>query len=121
MRVRVTIAAYGAVEGRIQTLTTRRGLRFTLYDSLHDRAVSCHLREGQQETMRGLWDRCAVVQGRVSRDAITGRPIAIRNITKIEPRPEARTGSYLEAREASPLRPGDPMPEDTLRKIRDAW
>src|SRR5713226_1487473 len=44
--------AFGAVEGEVQTLTKRHGLRFTLYDALSDRAVSCYLQAGQEEQMR---------------------------------------------------------------------
>ncbi len=31
---------YGAVTGRIRTLTSRNSLRFILYDHIHERAVS---------------------------------------------------------------------------------
>ena len=51
--------ADGAVTGRIQMITTRGGLRFTLYDTLYDRAVHCFLNEGQDELARKMWgDRC---------------------------------------------------------------
>lgn len=60
------LAAYGAIAGRIQTLSNRQGLRFTLYDSLHDRAVSCYLQEGQEELLRNLWGTRAIVHGWVS-------------------------------------------------------
>lgn len=53
------ISAYSAIEGVVQTLTSRRGLRFTLFDSLHDQAVSCYLEDGQEELMRGVWGRRA--------------------------------------------------------------
>jgi len=38
--------AYGSVEGRVQTLTSRGGLRFVLYDSLFGKAVYCYLQAG---------------------------------------------------------------------------
>ena len=37
-----TTLAYGMVEGRVQTLTSRAGLRFTLYDKTFDAAVACY-------------------------------------------------------------------------------
>lgn len=52
----VVRAAYGAVTGRIQTLSSRSRLRFTLYDRLHDRPVSCYLNEGQEDQIRDAWD-----------------------------------------------------------------
>ena len=30
-------------------------------------------------------------------------------------------GDYRKARGVSPLRPGDPLPEETIRRMRDAW
>jgi hypothetical protein len=61
------VHAYGAVTGRIQTLSNRGGLRFTLYDLVHDKAVSCYLTPGQEEVMRGMWGRVATVDGWVTR------------------------------------------------------
>src|SRR5262249_36022030 len=37
------LGAYGAVDGRIETLTSRRDLRFTLFDTVFDRGVVCDL------------------------------------------------------------------------------
>ena len=45
----------GAITGRIQTLSNRGGLRFNVYDSVHDRAVGCYLNPGQEELMREAW------------------------------------------------------------------
>ena len=112
--------AYGAVEGRIQTLTNRTSLRFTLYDTLHDKAVACYLNEGQDERMRGLWGKRAVVEGLVSRSPESGRPIAIRNITKIELSAEELEGDYTRVIGIVPIPEGAPMPEEVIRRLRDA-
>jgi hypothetical protein len=45
---------YGQVKGTVQTLTNRGGLRFTLYESIFDKPISCYLDEGQEQIMRGL-------------------------------------------------------------------
>src|ERR1700722_4572647 len=58
----------GGVEGRIQTLTNRRSLRFTLYDELDDRAVSCYLRPGEEDMIQKFWGHRAFVEGMVRRD-----------------------------------------------------
>src|SRR5207253_2344141 len=47
-------AVYGAVEGRIQTLTNRGSLRFTLYDTHNDKAVSCYVAEGKEDQLRDV-------------------------------------------------------------------
>ncbi len=109
---------YGAVEGRVQTLSSRGGLRFTLYDTFHDKAVSCYLAEGYESVMRDVWGRRAVVEGRVTRDALTGRPFVVRGITHIEDLPETDRGSYSGLRGLSPSR--DLSPEEAIRRLRDA-
>ena len=110
----------GAITGRVQTLSNRSGLRFNLYDALHDKAVACYLTPEMAETMREVWGRRATVTGRVSRDAKTGLPIAIRQIVDVKALPETTPGSYREARGALPWQPGDRLPEDIIRELRDA-
>jgi len=114
--------AYGAVRGRIQTLTNRKGWRFTLYDSVFDRAVSCYLNPEQEDLMRGAWGRRATVEGWISRDPLSGRPVSIRKITGVHALDDARPGDYVRA--AGVLRPylaeGDIPAEEMIRRIRDA-
>jgi hypothetical protein len=113
-------AAYGAVTGRVQTLTSRNQLRFIVYDHIHDRAVSCYLREGQESVMRQMWDRVATVEGWVTRDPDTGRPLTVRRITGVTPMQEVEPQAYLDARGRLPLSEGDPSPEEAIRRLRDA-
>ena len=110
----------GAIVGRVQTLSNRGGLRFNLYDTLHDKAVACYLTTGQEELMREAWGRRATVTGRVSREAATGRPIAIRQIASVRVLSDVELGSYRQARGAVPWQQGDPLPEDVIRGMRDA-
>ena len=110
--------AYGAIEGRVQTLTNRQSLRFTLYDSFHDRAVSCYVVEGYEEIMRESWDKRAVVEGLVTRDPSTGRPLAIRQVTHVRVLPEVE-GDYRQARAAIPYVEDGPVPEQVIRRLRD--
>lgn len=110
---------FGGVSGRIQTLTNRGSLRFTLYDLLHDRAVSCYLAEGREAIMRDAWGKLAVVEGLVRRDPLTGRPTAIRRVTNVTLRAEGTVGDFVRARGASPSLTGLSA-EDAIRRIRDA-
>ncbi len=112
--------AIGAITGTVQTLSNRGGLRFNLYDTLHDKAVACYLAVGQEELMREAWGRRATVTGRISREAETRRPIAIRQIVAVETLGDTPPGSYLEARGAAPWRTGAPLPEDAIRLLRDS-
>jgi hypothetical protein len=111
--------AYGAVEGRIQTLSSRGSLRFTLYDTLHDRAVTCYLRSDQRELVEGLWGHLAIVEGKVHRDQQTGRPLAVRTITSVHALPEPDPTRWRRARGASVG--GTMSPEAAVRKVRDEW
>ncbi len=111
------IPSYGAVEGRIQTLSSRTGLRFTLYDLVHDRPVSCYLQPDQQDSLRELWDRLAVVEGRVRRDSRTGRPTAVRRIRRITPIDPVDENAWRNARGIV----HSPEPAETIiRRLRDA-
>lgn len=112
--------AYGAVTGRTQTPNNRQGLRFTLYDALHDRAVACYLEEGREELMRGLWGRMAIVEGWVSRDALTGRPITIRHASNVTPLREVEPGSLRNGRGIARPPAGAELPEVAIRRLRDA-
>jgi hypothetical protein len=111
---------YGAVTGRVQTLSKRSGLRFTLYDTLNDRAVSCYLAEGSEPTMVDVWGKVATVEGWVSRDPISGRPLAVRRITNVEAvEDEGALDGYQRARGVLHRRPGTPRAEERLRTLRD--
>jgi hypothetical protein len=115
------IKSYGAIEGQIQTLTNRKGLRFTLYDALHDKAVSCYLNEGREEMIREAWGKRAFIQGEITREAISKRPVSVRNITLIKIISEVTASSYLKARGIIPIQQGtDMMPEIIIRQGRDA-
>ena len=115
-----TTSALGAVAGRVQTLSNRAGLRFNLYDTVHDKAIGCYLTPGQEELMREAWGMRALVSGLVSRERATGRPIAIRQIGNVEILHDVAPGSYRQARGAVSWQEGDLLPEDTVRLLRDA-
>ena len=110
---------FGAVTGRVQTLSSRGSLRFTLYDQLHDKAVSCYLAEGREDIMRDVWDKIAVVEGVVTRDDLTGRPKSVRQVSQVTVKPEGLPMDFLTARGASPSAHGMTATE-AIRRVRDA-
>ncbi len=77
--------AMGTVIGKLQSLTSRKALKATVYDSINDRAVRCVLSESDHEKARDLWDTEVVVEGVIRRDPRSGRPISIRKIRNIGP------------------------------------
>lgn len=116
------LQAYGAIEGRVQTLTSHGGLRFVLYDALFGKAVYCYLEAGNEELMRGAWDRRAVVEGWVSRDPTTGRPVSVRRVSVVNLLDDLERGSYRKARGAR--RRGSRSPstwDDPLLTLMGDW
>ena len=120
VEARGNLQAYGAIEGRVRTLTSRGGLNFVLYDSVYGKAVRCFLEPGGEEKMRGAWDRHAVVEGWVSRDPTSGRPVSVRKISELRLLDRVERGSFRKARGAVPFHEGDPLPEEAVRIMRDA-
>jgi hypothetical protein len=114
------VVSLGAVEGRIQTLSNRRSVRFTLYDELDDRAVSCYLRPGDEGMIQQFWGHRAIVEGTVRRD-FAGRPSTVRDITDIVMVPERGPDEWLSARGIlADTWDGTPA-EEMIRRVRDAW
>jgi len=114
---RVTL---GMVRGTVQALSNRGRLKFTLYDAIFDTPISCYVAEGREATMRDIWGKQVTVTGRVTREPDNGRPMAVRNITSIEPVQESAPGSYKRARGALPWSEPDEPAEVSIRRLRDA-
>ena len=114
------VVSIGAVTGRVQTLTSRAGLRFNLYDAVHDKAVGCYLAPGREELMRETWGRRARVSGSVSRESVTGRPLVVRQVFDVEILEDPEPGSHRRARGAVPWRSGYELPEQVVQRLRDA-
>jgi hypothetical protein len=120
MREQAVAGSFGAVEGRIETLGRRKGLHFTLYDSVQDRAVSCYVLAGNEDMMRDIWGKYAVVEGWIRRDPISGRPQTVRRIENVTVLPDRdEQDGFEQARGVVNL--GDESAEKVIRRIRDAW
>ena len=119
-RVRPLKYGHGTVKGTVQTLSMRKKLSFTLWDSLFDKPVNCYLKEGEEENMRNVWGKRAVVSGKVGRQYGTGRPIVIREVRYIKILVEKEPGSFKHAKGVIPWIEGDEPPEEIIRRLRDA-
>jgi hypothetical protein len=111
--------AYGATKGRVQSMTSRGQLRFTLYDLIDDRAISCYLARGSEDIMREAWGKLVLVEGLVRRDPETGRATTVREVKDIQIIPEGKPGDYREAIGAASGFLGDELPEEVIRRARD--
>jgi hypothetical protein len=78
-----SVEAYGALRGKLQSLSSRTGLKVVLYDDTFDKGVRCSLTEEQHETAREHWDKHVVIEGLIRRDRITGRPLSVSQIWNI--------------------------------------
>ena len=108
----------GSIRGTVQTLSMRKRLSFTLWDSMFDIAVNCYLREGDEETMRDIWGKRAIVTGKIGRQSETGRPVVIREVQTVRKVEETTPGSYRRAKGVLPWAEGDELPEETIRRMR---
>lgn len=111
--------AFGSVTGRVQAMSNRGSLRFTLYDLNDDKAVSCYLDESKdaEREMLDLWGKVVEVEGYVRRDPVTDRPLYVRGIAKVNRREVE--GSWREALGAAAGFLGEERSEDVIRRIRD--
>jgi len=109
----------GSLTGQVQTLSNRGRLRFTLYDALFDRAISCYLEPGQEEIMRNAWGQRVTVSGEIGREPERGRPVVVRRIRCVALQTPVEPGTYKAARGALQGAYGD-RSELLVRRIRDA-
>lgn len=110
---------YGSVRGRVESISSRKELRFVLYDAVYDKAVSCYLKPEQKEQMRTIWGSLAYVEGTVKRDIHTGRPLTIRDITIIEKIEEIERDEWREAIGCCAVSIGSITPEEAIDIIRN--
>lgn len=111
--------ALGVIKGTIETISQRHGFKFTLYDALFDKAVTCMLAPSQKDIMRDAWGKKARVFGRIGRDPQTGYPVRVQSIVRIEVIPDVEPGSYRDARGLFRGGRSNTLPEDAIRRNRD--
>lgn len=111
---------FGTVTGRLQSLTSRGGLRVVVYDDLFDRPVRCNLTQSQHENMRDLWDHSVIVQGTLRRDPRTGRPLSVKEVVNIYERKEPMDKyAWMKAKGAMRKVRPDLSSEELIRQARN--
>ncbi len=111
--------SYGVIIGKVENLIGHRKLKFTLYDNLFNRGVTCYVEEEKRELLRNIWGKTVSVTGYIYRDMVTGRPLEIHDIESIEIVPLKEPGIYKKARGVLPWKPGDETAAQTIRRLRD--
>ncbi|MFH2103090.1 MAG: hypothetical protein ABIJ39_07010 [Chloroflexota bacterium] len=112
--------SHGTVRGTIETLSKRKKLSFTLWDTLFDKPVHCYFKEGEEDNMRFAWGKRAVVAGKIGRQPESGKPLVIREVKYVRVVEDGEPGSYQRARGVLPWGRGGETPEDMIRRLRDA-
>lgn len=113
-----TVYTLGIVKGRVQTITTRNKLQFTLFDHLSNNAVYCQLDPQMKEEIRKYWDEEVLVSGQVERNLRTGLAKSIRQVTAIERAPKVDPEAYKKTRGLLAWM-GDEPAEKLIRRVRD--
>ena len=108
------VSRHGA--GRVETLSRRKALSFSLYELTTDMPVTCYTDPDLEDTMRDVWGHIADVTGTVRRDAGTDRPLWIRRVTKVDRVDAGDPKGYRRARGA--IRTDEPA-EVLVRRMRD--
>jgi hypothetical protein len=113
-------STFGSVRGRVQSITNRKTLQFTIYDVNTDGAISCYLEPGSETLMRKAWGKLAIVSGLVRRNQITGEPSTVRHIKPENIKLiEEASGSWRDAIGASRSRKGEITSDVAIRRGRD--
>ena len=117
--VKVANTSFGSLIGRVDTVSSRRGFRIILYDDLFDSPVGCQLSDEQSELMRKAWKQRVRVTGTIQREALTGRPTRVTDVTDIVILKATDVSGFMRARGCLHLPPDTEPPEDFIRRIRD--
>jgi hypothetical protein len=112
--------SFGTVKGTVETLSKHKTLSFTLWDSLFDKSVKCYFKEGEEEKMRDIWGKKAVVSGRLGRQPLTGKVVVVRDVNYVRPLEEVEPGSYQHARGALQWKESEETAEEMIRRLRNA-
>ncbi len=115
-----TTRTIGAVAGRIQPVHDRDASWFLLLDPERDVEVQCHADAALMDLARTMAGQLVCVEGWLSRDGVTGRPLSMNPVMEITALPEVTSGSFRAARGVAPVAEGSILPEEAIRRMRDA-
>ena len=110
----------GAVVGRIQPLHDRDASWFLLLDPDRDVEVQCHAVATLMDLARTMAGQLVCVEGWLCRDGGTGRLLSMNPVMEITALPEVTSGSFRAARGVAPVAEGSILPEEAIRRMRDA-
>jgi hypothetical protein len=111
----------GEVSGRVEAMNSHDARWFNVYDLIDNKRVRCTLSQALEGQMKDIWQRLVTVEGRVQRDAVSGRPLAVTEVTNITIHDEPDPGAWRSAiGVVSVLGDNVPTNEETIERFRDA-
>lgn len=110
---------FDTVIGRVQNLFQQPTYRFTLYENITQKPVSCYLNADYEEIMRDAWGKYACVEGMVKINPIDGLPESIRDIKNVMVYKDTGNDTWESAVGAANGILGEYTPEDFVRSLRD--
>lgn len=75
----------GVISGKLESISSRQGIKAVIYDDLFDKAVRLNLDETWHDRIQELWSRDVMASGLIRRDPPTGRPLSVRDLRSIDP------------------------------------
>lgn len=116
----IPLTYYDAIIGKVQNIFQEPTYKFTLYERINHKPVSCYLEPDYEDIMRNSWGKYARVEGLVKVNQIDGLPDTIRQIKNIEVlENENENYSWKKAIGAANGFLGHDAPESIIRQIRD--
>jgi hypothetical protein len=75
----------GVILGKLESISSRQGVKAVIYDDVFDKAVRLQLDESWHDRIQELWSRNVMAAGTIRRDPPTGRPLSVRDLRSIDP------------------------------------
>ncbi|MFH1743527.1 MAG: hypothetical protein ABIH23_31370 [bacterium] len=113
------LETFGAVKGRVQSMTRHNKYKFSIYDLSENRSVTCYLSPEFEEQMREIWGQIAIVEGSIKRDPNTGKVTSVRQVKSITKISEGTPGGWRKAMGCAPNYTGGVPSDEAIRRLRD--
>jgi hypothetical protein len=114
------VSAIGSLTGIVQMVSHARDVRFSIRDERSGRILKSYVSADQTENLRAAWDKRAVVEGLITRDARSGVPVALADVRRISLAREVPAGAFMRARGILRVEGDMEPPEETIRRLRNA-
>lgn len=110
--------SFGVIKGVVGAIWIRP-LKLAVYDAIFNRVVYCYLEQEDTDTARDVWGKGVEVHGLIRRDSETGRPIDVRNVSRVQLVERSDPKSYHLAKGIIPWKVGTEAAEVIISRLRN--